>query len=455
ATVVKDYEIFWINTNVTLFGNPAQVAGYEEECAGLLEESQKDVDFSNCGDTKACFLYPTHCQDNDCIAAVSFEYKADNDSYQVEMYADPGKTPGYVSVGFSEDDEMGHDETFTCAAFQQTSSVQHGYNPDKYNERIIANDLSDAYVKLKDGRLQCRFTLRHKSSVTLIKQANGTNSDPETFNIPFSKSDGWRLQIAWGPVMPDSNVITIHKDMPATTSSRVVIKENGVYRGTAFHVLVQVHAAVMIVAWTFLSGIVTVIARHYKDMMSKKRLLGTKIWFQVHRALAILVAIMTVIGLITVFSHYGSTIREAAVPHAYWGLAVTVALGLQIIAGMLRPDADHKLRIIFNWGHWFLGHASHVLAAVTMFLAFKIDYISESMHEFGFITLGIWVGVQLMWHICFEIVRFIMKRSESDSYQIDDSKETSGSWIPAVLLIIYIIFLAACCASVLCAVLLY
>ncbi|KAK3772862.1 hypothetical protein RRG08_024047 [Elysia crispata] len=454
ATVVKNFATFWINTKVTLYGSVDLITDYPVESAAGMNEAE-DTDFSNCGDTKACFLYPRNCYDNDCVAAVSFEYKAENDSYQVEMQAKLGSGSGYVGVGFSEDDIMGHDETFVCAANTQELSVQHGYSPAKYNERIITNDLSDKFVKIVGGRLLCRFMLRHKSLVTLMKQASNTNDYPQQYNFTFSKNDAWRIQLAWGPIMPDSNVITRHKDMPATTSSSVRIKEIGIYRGTAFHVLVQVHAAMMIVAWTFLTGIVTVIARHYKDMMSRKRLFGTKIWFQVHRALAILVAIMTAIGLITIFTHYGSTIRKAAVPHAYWGLAVTVAVGLQIIAGMLRPDADHKLRIVFNWGHWFLGQASHVMAAVTMFLAFEIDYITEDMHYFGFTTLAIWVGVQLMWHICFEIVSFIMKRTESDSYQVDESKEKSGSWIPAVLLIIYVIFLAACCTSVLCAFLLF
>ena len=63
-------------------------------------------------------------------------------------------------------------------------------------------------------------------------------------------------------------------------------------------------------------------------------------------------------------SHF-SPIKHA-VPHAYWGLAVAVGLGLQIVAGLLRPGPDHKLRIFFNWGHRLLGLALQVIAGKLM-----------------------------------------------------------------------------------------
>ena len=66
----------------------------------------KSADFSGCGSTKACFLYPLQCKGSDCVAAVSFQYRNVTDDYQVEMYADPGPSPDYVGVAFSADDEM-------------------------------------------------------------------------------------------------------------------------------------------------------------------------------------------------------------------------------------------------------------------------------------------------------------------------------------------------------------
>ena len=65
--------------------------------------------FSDCGDNKACFLYPRHCQagdthDSACVAAVSFLYREATDDYQVEMFVEPGSGPiGYIGVAFSED----------------------------------------------------------------------------------------------------------------------------------------------------------------------------------------------------------------------------------------------------------------------------------------------------------------------------------------------------------------
>lgn len=455
ATVVEDFSIFWTNVNTTLTAVPGQLLEspqYAEACAASLS---KPFQMSGCGDHKACFLYPRHCEEDECVAAASFEYRSSYDDYLVEMYANPGSPVGYVGVAFSEDADMANDETFTCAATTNEMSVQHGFNPGKFNERFVTNDLKDAEVQLADSRLGCRFVMPAISTVRRIDSATVFSDQPKTLTFPFDKNEGWRIQLAWGPVMADSNVITRHKDMPATSFSSVNIKDPQTHRGTAFHVLVRVHGALMIVAWTFLSGIVTVIARHYREMMSRKQLCGTKIWFQVHRGLAILVATLTALGLIIIFSHYGTPIRTAADPHAYWGLAATVAVGLQVIAGMLRPGPDHKLRIFFNWGHRILGHASHIIAGVTMFLAFNIDYITEDMNHFGTVTLSIWAGVQIMWHICFEVVSCILRRSEADSYQVGGDKNEKGSWIPAVFLTIYVVFLAACCVAVLCAFLFY
>ncbi|GFO36501.1 ferric-chelate reductase 1-like, partial [Plakobranchus ocellatus] len=313
ATVVEDYTIFWtdVEANLPISGtvtDDVKAPRYEVVASSPVVDS---TDFSDCGETKACFLYPRHCQDNDCVAAVSFQYRDDTDDFVVEMYANADSNPGYVGVGFSRDKNMGDDETFICAAFGPEMSVQHGYNPLKYNERLITRFVSSAEVKHEDGHIQCRFVMQPESNVTRVNQkATESRDSPVLTNILFDKGDAWYIQLAWGDVMADSNVITIHKEMPATTSSKAKIKEADIYRGSAFHVLVQVHAAIMILAWTFLSGIVTVIARHYKDMMPRTRILGTKVWFQLHRALAILVAVMTGIGLAVIFSHYGAKIRK-------------------------------------------------------------------------------------------------------------------------------------------------
>ena len=59
------------------------------------------IDWSTCGKTKGCLLYPRHCFGPDCYAAVTFTKV--KEGYTFEMVAEG---EGYVSVGFSHDTKM-------------------------------------------------------------------------------------------------------------------------------------------------------------------------------------------------------------------------------------------------------------------------------------------------------------------------------------------------------------
>lgn len=59
------------------------------------------IDWSECGESKGCFLYPRTCTGHDCYVAVT--YKVVNGSVEFEMV---GSRQGYVSVGFSHDRKM-------------------------------------------------------------------------------------------------------------------------------------------------------------------------------------------------------------------------------------------------------------------------------------------------------------------------------------------------------------
>lgn len=47
-----------------------------------------------------------------------------------------------------------------------------------------------------------------------------------------------------------------------------------------------------------------------------------------------------------------------------------------------------------------------VFSAASMFLAYDIDYIITDMRNFGTAVLSVWVAVQLLWHIVFEILNY-------------------------------------------------
>ncbi|XP_005108556.2 putative ferric-chelate reductase 1 homolog [Aplysia californica] len=450
ATIVENFKTFWTGLEFPLpvsgaVSEPVETPEYQ---VVPVRSIVSDVKFQGCGTTKGCLFYPDNCNGPDCDAAISFEYRESSDDFVVEMVSN--KAEDYISVAFSQDDKMGDDETVSCVSQGGEMSVQHGWNPKRYNELLLNRYITETEISQSDGRLQCRFVLPRVTYVYQIDQA----AVPLTYtNRTYDRNLNWHLHLAWGRAYPGSNVLSRHNDAPVVTEKRVNLKVAEIYQGLTVPVLVQAHAAVMLVAWIFLTGLVTVLSRHYKDWLSEKRVGGTKVWFQLHRGVAILVFLLTVIGIILVFAHFGPGIQEAADPHAYVGLTVTALVSLQVIGGALRPGFDNSLRPVFNWAHWFLGQASHILAGITMFLAFDISYLRSEVREFGFAVLGVWVAVQLAWHVGFEILKCRQKDSSSDSYEfkvtegVSEGQQGSKSSLHSILLVIYAVMLAAICVA--------
>ncbi|CAG5124771.1 unnamed protein product [Candidula unifasciata] len=457
ATIVINYETFWT-------GLEAQLPSADQDTATIKPPLYKaiswkhlvqDVDFSGCGDTKGCFLHPQHCTGDNCLAAVSFQHRPSTDDYFFEMHTTAAAAAGWISLGFSDNKEMGDDETISCVFSAGFGSVQHGWNPGSYNTRMLTRFLSEVEIRQSDGQLQCKFVLPKESSAYIIN----SKSDVLNYtNITFNKERGWYLMLAWGDTMPASDVLAKHVEMPVVSSSKVNLKEAVVHRGSSFPVLVKIHASLMMIAWIFLSGIITVVSRHYRGWMPKVTLFGTKVWFQIHRGLALLVIIMTLTGIAAIFFQYGKDIRAFSIPHSYFGLIVVASVTLQVIAGFFRPGIDHEMRYLFNYGHRILGQTTHILAAVTMFLAYSIKYMSREQTYFGIAVLSTWVVLQLLWHIMYEILslkgwlRFLSSQEDAGT---DSDKYPDKNRLLTILFTIYVLTVAGLCVAALLAFLLY
>ncbi|XP_055864250.1 putative ferric-chelate reductase 1 isoform X2 [Biomphalaria glabrata] len=353
-----------------------------------------------------------------------------------------------------ESSYKGKDEVVLCISKNGNLNIQHGWNPSYHYERKLTRFLSQAEIRASDGRLQCRFMLPRFSSVVTVNQEADVL---EYFNQTFDHSERWYLQIAWGKVIPASDVISKHEESPAVSYQKIDLKKNEIFTGSSYGYLVQAHAALMIVAWIFLTGIVTVISRHYRDWMPRTRWFGTKVWFQIHRALAIGVVSLTVIAFTCVFSQFGLEIRKSSVPHSYVGLTVLTLVILQLIFGMLRPGPDDKVRVYFNWGHQILGQIIHLLAAVTMFLGFNMKQTVYNVKSFGTTVLCVWLVGQLAWHIIFEIIKCKGKRQESSSIngEVEKDKKDKTSKSLTLVLLLYALFLLIVTIAAMSAVFIY
>ncbi|KAH9492761.1 hypothetical protein Btru_026258 [Bulinus truncatus] len=154
----------------------------------------------------------------------------------------------------------------------------------------------------------------------------------------------------------------------------------------------------------------------------------------IHRGLAITIVILTTAGLVCIFAHYGPAIRKTAVPHAYVGLTVVTASYVQVLCGLFRPSLDHKKRWIFNWVHRLLGYTTHTLAAVTIFLAFKIKYFPENLARVGEISVICWITVQLIWHLIFQVFTYNIRKQRNPEVQaLADSGRYQSVWLALVV----------------------
>ncbi len=82
------------------------ICGITKKCFmfQISDSIEPPISLDSCGVTKGCFLYPGGCQASSCHHAVT--YKANPDSQTVDFEMVGSRTPAYMSLSFSHDEEM-------------------------------------------------------------------------------------------------------------------------------------------------------------------------------------------------------------------------------------------------------------------------------------------------------------------------------------------------------------
>ncbi|XP_052102438.1 putative ferric-chelate reductase 1 [Mytilus californianus] len=416
-SIVESFDIFWINIMNPL---PSHVDIPVVPVKQISKHENINIDFEECGESLGCILYPSYCTGDDCYAGATFRDEGNRTRFKAFVEINEG----YISLGFSDDRLMGDDHTISCTFKDDQYTVQHGYNPLYFNYRQYKKDeIHDMTVSVQDGKLYCEFTRPNYMSVV--------NMMKPTERLGFDLNNDYYVMIAWGYLHRGSSAITHHIELPVTTDSKVNFKSTSIYRGSALPSLTQVHALLMIVAWILFTGLATIIARYFKSSFGEKMAFGAKIWFQTHRAAAVISAVITAISFIIIFVKVDG-LTEVAEAHAYVGIVLMSVTTLQVFGGLLRPGPDSKMRPLFNWGHWLVGKTAHILAAVSIFLAFTIELIPKTQSTFGVVIASIWVVCQVLWELFYEMRR---RRRESQ-----ETKEKSTlQKADMILLVVYVI----------------
>lgn len=445
AAFVKSYHVFWSNVTQTLKAKiPVSRETLEDYPWAIHPGFDPILLKGECGVTKGCFFHPKTCIGEDCTYLLT--YKTSKQYIDFEMM---GRAPGYVSVAFSKDKEMGEDETITCVLKDNIAHIQHGYNPSHHNERIRMSQLSNVQMKRDSEMMYCRFRRPLTVKLHLFKSSEDIYP-PQSYNRSFNLDEDWYLHLGWGDLYTGNDALGKHVELPLVTSTEVDFQKNEILYGYAIPMAIQAHGAMNMIAWVALAGFAMVVSRHYKDAMDQG-CYGSKIWFQVHRCCMILVGVLTASGFVLIFLYVGEW-KELASVHAGFGIAVMTIVLFQIIVALCRPNIDSSKRPIFNWFHRISGKLAHICAAIAMLLGVNLSLLPVKFQSAETIILAFWVTVQILWEIVFEIMKcrrtfFGESKKTTSQSELTHTKGYSGNRLLGVTLTLYtislLVFLAA------------
>ncbi|CAG5115923.1 unnamed protein product, partial [Candidula unifasciata] len=169
--------------------------------------------------------------------------------------------------------------------------------------------------------------------------------------------------------------------------------------------------SLMITAWIFLASIGIVLARYYKPVWSGS-MCSEKVWFQLHRICMILVFCATTAGFVMIFVAIDGYSKEEGmsflVGHPIIGIIVMILTVINPVMALFRPHPGTPRRPIFNWGHWFVGTAAHILAVVNVFFGVLLS-LSDVPYYLVYI-LGAYVAWQIFVELLLELLSFFGRK---------------------------------------------
>ncbi|XP_070194191.1 putative ferric-chelate reductase 1 [Littorina saxatilis] len=332
----------------------------------------------------------------------------------------------YVAMGLSHDERMGDDDVTDCVHYGGLVQVFSSYNTGRSNRRFVDGGLLNQSGIYESGTIQCSFTRPVRGSDVTIGPHRHSLDQP------------WNVLLVWGHLMPGTDQKMQH-DYVSALSTKVDFQAVGSFETQKLTAtLVHLHGSLMLIAWVTLTSIGVIMARHYKGLLPDTELVGKHVWFQVHRALMMLVVLLTACGIIVIFvevggySEAGDKTDMFPLLHPVLGLVVTGLSVLNPILAVFRPAPTAPRRPIFNWVHRCVGTGSHIVGVLTIFFGLKLKKAAAP------VSMVLVLGAFVAWHVTMEIIFFSIvyvrnKRSAEDkrrdsgrSYSVQEKQEAEG-----------------------------
>ncbi|ERL92755.1 hypothetical protein D910_10064, partial [Dendroctonus ponderosae] len=188
--------------------------------------------------------------------------------------------------------------------------------------------------------------------------------------------------------------------------------------------LIRLHGAFMLAAWLGTASIGILLARYYRQTWVGKQIMGKDIWFAWHRTFMVLTWALTIAAFVLIFVELKAWSGERN-PHAILGTLTTLLCFIQPIGAYFRPHPGTPKRAIFNWLHWSVGNAAHIIAIITLFFAVKLT--KAELPEFFDYILVAYVVVHVVTHLVLSLMNCIAERSSERRVTAFPMKDLGGT----------------------------
>ncbi|CAI4226588.1 unnamed protein product [Auanema sp. JU1783] len=361
--------------------------------------------FETCNVTESCWFHPPTCQPNSkqsCLSAV--RWRMQPDGIQITLEGDTtdisqtGAT--FLAAGFSYNQRMDDDMVFECVLSSTGMIlVQLSFNDETKNEVLYQPTsvlLASVSSSVVDGILTCsgKILLDNINKVENQSLFKIHDIENRAHYLIFARGTANRYTLeknihsvnddAQFPWITEDKISFCRKNCSTESTRLVQVTEMYQTRVTRYwrYRIAVLHGVALLVAWWILGSSAILIARYFKPLFPRSKLLGTAVWYQFHRDLFIISLVLQVVAVVFIFYQANWTWYECSYTcnadswakkmHAITGFAATALAVLQPFFAFLRPSPDSAKRPIFNWLHWCVGMTAWTLASVTFIFSLQL-----------------------------------------------------------------------------------
>uniref|UniRef100_A0A0N5AHJ0 Ferric-chelate reductase 1 n=1 Tax=Syphacia muris TaxID=451379 RepID=A0A0N5AHJ0_9BILA len=366
-----------------------------DRCESQTRTVATTFNLDGCGENKGCWFHPPRCeaqQIDACNSSVKWQLLDDGILFEMQaVTTDLNPTTGhYVALGFSKDTRMGDDSVIECiSGADGLSKAYLSFNDETSNSQLVQATtivLSNATINASNGHLSCsvKWNLSKLNEVPAADQYKVFDIKARPWHLLFARGDTERYSLAkqMHSVNDGYRFPWISKQMVNLSSENSLVlltkmKQTDLSRYWRYRFAVM-HGSFLLLAWWVLASPAILLARYFKPVWSEKKLLGTAVWFQLHRDLNILSVIIQAVAVFLIIYQAGRLYQcSYSCPLEDWYKKMHVITGigamgfvlLQPVSALFRPGPNSPRRPIFNWIHWFFGMLSWTLASVTILLS--------------------------------------------------------------------------------------